>query len=196
MDKYEQELYNFLTQEMNFGTMLKVINQFKQVRENLLDEFWNGVYDKLVKSINIKNGNWKVFNPGNKVHSNAKLIIYKDAWIDNGQHPFAGVAWENLFANSYFGVWVNMDSNKVDYAFIDSNLQNMRNINGYKTEKQWWPLWKYGKYDFSNNSELLYILPEKSDPIINDYAELLLTLLPDVEGYIDAMITESMNHST
>jgi hypothetical protein len=191
MDQYEQELYNFLIQENNFNTMVKIMDQYQMVKENLLHDFWNKVSEKIYTLLSTRKGDWQVLNPNNKERSDAKLILYKAHWKGNESHPFVGVAWEKLFGNPYYGVWVNMDSNKINFDLVDTKIQSIRKDYNYRRDHTWWPLWQFGGLNFSNNSELNKILPNRSEYLATEYAEKLIQLAGFVEESINAAVLEN-----
>jgi hypothetical protein len=187
MDKYEQEIFNFLTQRENFEAMLKVNNHFGMVKDNLLQNFWNLVATKLQEKIReLPLPNWRLINPQKKDRNDAKLLIYKDSWkLQNETHPFVGVASEHLYTNAYYGVWCNMHSKSIDNPKLKDALSDLRNRLNFKVDTNWWPLWVHGQYNFSSDTYITYILPDRVDTAAEEYAECLISLLPDASKVID-----------
>jgi len=188
MNKYEEELYNFLTLRENFEAMLKVNSQFSIVKERLLADFWNHVATILESKVKELSPKWRVLNPPNKERGDAKLIVYKDDWIINGKHPFVGVAWEHLHTQPYFGVWADIHSPKIDDALLDKNLENLRLENKFRRDTSWWPLWEYSGDKFSTDSGLSNILPDNMANTVETYTLPIMSLLPKVENFIDESI--------
>src|SRR5882757_3352488 len=144
MDKYEQEIFQFLTIRENFEARLKVNEHFSIVKEELLINFWNKVAAKAEEMLQFLYGYMYVFNPPNKERGDAKLIVYKKEWKQSEVHPFVGIAWEHLYTNTYYGVWSNIKSTGIDSIKLRAALDQVRGTLGYRVEANWWPLWQYG----------------------------------------------------
>lgn len=191
MDKYEQEIFNFLAQRENFEAMLRLNNTYPIVKTNLLEQFWNLVAEKLEKKLADIEGMWQLYNPPNKEHHQAKLIIYKQSWQLNSNERVIGIAWEHLYTQPYFGVWYNIDSKKLNPDKLISQLEQVRNKNAMKIDTGWWPAWKYGEYILSNDANVTSILPDIRDSTAEMYSVALINLIPDVEKLIDNEMAES-----
>ncbi len=188
MDKYEQEMYNFLTERTNFEAMLKVMSQFRFVKEELLRNFWNQVHFFLSDKSNDGTNKWQILNPTNKENPKAKLIVYKNMWRQNAAHPFVGVAWEGLFGNAYLGVYNDINSKSINSEKLRKALEDIKNQLGYLVDTDWWPMWQHGPYNFSVDSDLVYILPDRLAGTAEEYADKLLQLLHKVETIIDTVV--------
>jgi|GEM_PF-3135745 len=191
MDKYEQEVFNFLTQRDNFESMIKVVNHYSRIRKQVLESFWNQVADNLLSRVKEINDYWEIINPPNKDDKNAKLIIYKKLWKNNEQYPFVGVAWERLSAHSYYGVWSDIKSSLINSPKLKQALDSWRNEINFETDNSWWYLWSHGKYDFNIQNDLVFILPDVAASAAEEYADNLLSLLSKAEIIIDTVISNS-----
>ena len=190
MDKYETEIYNFLIQKDNFEAMLKVYSHFSFVKEGLLNSFWNKVANALTEKLKDK-PRWKIKNPENKERSDAKLLIYKDEWKLNENHPFVGIGWEHLFTNTYYGVWSHRDSKNIDNAALKNGLDSYKKDLKFRDDPNWWFLWTNGPHNFAVNEDLIDILPDKADAIADEYVRLLCVIVGKCEEIIDEVLETS-----
>lgn len=188
MDRYDEEIFNFLTERKNFEAMLKVNSKFRIIREQLLHQFWNQVAVILNKKLIGNTNNWKVLNPNNKENPKAKLMIYKDAWKQKENLPFVGVAWEGLFSNSYSGVYNNIESKLIDSEKLKNALDDLRIRLDFQRDTNWWPMWRRGPYNFSIDNDLVNILPDRLNTSAEEYSDILLKILAEVEPIIDHVL--------
>jgi hypothetical protein len=188
MDKYEEEIYKFLTERTNFEAMLKVNSNFRFIKDELLRQFWNKVAAGLNSKINIDVNKWKVLNPQNKQHPKAKLIVYKEIWRQSETHPFVGVAWEGLYLNPYFGVYNNLDCKLINSDKLRTSLEDIRFRLSFQVDTNWWPMWQYGRYNFSEDNNLVNILPDSLETSAEEYSDSLIRLLNEVEVIIDKVV--------
>jgi len=190
MDKYEQEMFNFLTQRENFEAMLRMKTAYTSVRLHLLEQFWALVIDKLEKKLIAIKGDWKVYNPPNKQHDHAKVVVYKESWLLHSisDHPFVGLAWEHLYTKPFYGVWYDVKSNKINAQKLINDLLSVSREYKMSQESEWWPAWKYGEYFLSDDADISNILPDLRDITAEMYAGALVNLLPGVERVVDNSI--------
>ena len=193
-DKYEKEMYDFLTHPENFENMMKVMELKDMVRENLIVEFWELVIKKM-ESLNESAGKkWLVLGPKNKeafFEKHATINLIKPEWEDEKKVSPMGVAWQAISTSFYYGIWAEPESNRIDSLRVREHFKKL-DMAGFKSD-QWWPMFAHSGYHFQNLKDLEHILPDRRDDLAEEYANLVFDLAEKREKDLDLAITMKPN---
>lgn len=191
MKKQEEALYNFLTEEENFSTMLDIVdNKFEFVRKKLLEDFWVSCKNELDKLNEKADKKWEIGMSDNIFERWSQLWIYKKKWLYETKSELVPitVVFESLTQDLHFGVWLDADNNK------KWNVENVKNYfqgteisKTYKTGLTWWALRKDHEINFSNNKYLSEITPLNRESKVKELAQTLFDLANDLEQELEEM---------
>src|SRR6187401_2468880 len=60
--KSNQQAYEFLTKENNFDTTVSLIESFNEVKQSLISEFWENLFEEIKKSNTLEKWNFWLEN--------------------------------------------------------------------------------------------------------------------------------------
>ena len=186
MDKYQEEMYSFFTHKGNFENMIKVINHFKNVRETLIQEFWDLVYDKLKEHVDEHMKGWEVGKDKNYFTRYPGIWIYKKEWGISPireELPFV-VSWESMSIDPHYGIWFNKDSKVWDISDSKTHIENCKEARGFKKHLTWAHL-VYSELAFSDKQDLIQILPDAKDDLAKQYSNQLIEIATRFEPRLD-----------
>lgn len=188
MDIYESEMYRFLTEPHNFKNMLRVLEQFKPVRKQLIREFYAEVKTELGKKIEGKEwvirDNWhEEFSP------HWGILLTKAAWKRDKYTIFA-LSWEGFGGHPYYGAWINLGSKFPQNKHSISKVQNAKKWQGLRKggSGSWWPVWQYGPLKLDRHADLESILPQFRSQQARIHAEMLWELAQKIGPIYDEAI--------
>jgi hypothetical protein len=180
MNKYEEEMFDFLVTEENLQALIIAKNQFPLVRERLIQNFWNKVFG------NVKNGlieyeNWEVKLEENITKWYSKLYIKeKNVFIFENHLPSFIFCWQRLNQNyPFYGFWINEQTNEFDVTKVKEYIGSIQkeNFAEYHGYDDWFLLWEgVESFNFSNDETLLQIIPSLLEEKAKDFSDRILDL--------------------
>lgn len=197
MDVYDREIYKFLTQKENFNQMLKVLEHADMVARNLIQEFWDLVYDKLLSWSAVSDHGWEIFKPDDYFQTYSQLIITKNLWKLGEESPFY-LTWESLSGDIHYGLKFVREKIPSNLVQIEEEIRKIQLEKGNNGNKWGWALlFNEKKYNFNDITmkSLTDIIPEYRDQTAEDMANILINLAEELESNLDKM-GEMMSEST
>ncbi len=197
MDKYEEEMFNFLTIEDNLKGLIIAKNQFKNVRERLIKNFWKSVQNDL--KANLKDPTrWEVKIDSNIFVQYSKLYLLDKSLVNKPDtHPLVFFCWEELsFDNPCYGLCTNTrlpdtDRKKVfDIVSHESSAFLNNELSSFK-KSDLWPLYAdVHQYDLSNDQTLLQIIPTKQEELAKQFSDQLINLFNLLQDIYERILME------
>lgn len=195
LDEYQREMYEFLTKEEFYLGMIKSNELFPLVRETLLYEFWDAVYNKL-KELIIEGGNkWELgISPDLKQHL-ADIYVYKREWEHDGSiHFFIGME-RLMYAWPYYGIWKKADSSIYDIAKFTALIRQLPYVTKDRFEigqDKFWCLWQRAAiYNVDQPSSLVAILPDRRKESVSEAAYQVYNLAEEMEEDLQKIVEAS-----
>ena len=191
MNKQEQELFDFYTDEVNFKTALEVFEYLPSVRRELLLQFWENVKDKIDSLINEKGLAYKVELPSDIFERYSACDLYKDEWgleQDDDDFPIC-FKWNAITNDLHLGLWLNHDSKKWDKKKIKSAFNELKIRKQFKFDNEWWCMGRFYEFSFKEGKydSLKLLLPANRDKTVNEFASSIIEFAINVEKEIDIM---------
>ena len=172
MNKYEEEVFQFITKEENFETAFEIYQKMPAIKNKLIENFWKSVMNNLTSKI--MNTDFKAKISSNVFETYSKCYLFLDGLGD------FRIQYEKLYDKVYLGLWV-WDGSEVERRLskekdIYNILRSDKILNGWSQNKWWWA-WKYTTYDF------------------NAYETLKKTLLgsPDLDSFAEEVAADLFN---
>lgn len=181
MPTFEDEIFEFLTSEANYKAMLKARDYFPVIKERLISELWEKVYNGLEEFCS-KNPTWKAVKEANLNSEWSKVYIYmtEEKREKNGLPPFL-IGWERLAQSyPYYGFWVNKEGTVYDFekimAYFEQERSSFEKIDSIQDiNDEWWGFWgKPLKLDFNIDITLVDILPKHLERTSNDFIQKII----------------------
>jgi hypothetical protein len=194
---YEDDIYEFLTQEKHFLGLISAKKHLPKVKERLVLTFWDDVKKALELAFSDKGWNILSEDPYSSFwHTKLGIFPADFKYEDNGLPPiYIGV--ENLSQGEpYIGFWQNLNcgENKEHYhSFFEetsSNFQALMSNSGhweFSDKSEWWPVWKYiTDLNFIEEESYVHILPENRGKKVSLIIDSILELVEVSEGIFEA----------
>lgn len=190
MDKFDREIFDFLTEPEHFNQMLKVQKHFWMVRHNLLEEFWKLVLVKVQEKIGDQSEKWHA-KRNYKVDARwSSLWLVKEDWRKDvkGESMPLAISWESLCQDVHYGVWIKNDSKVWDPVRMREQGFKIAKQHKMDTDKHYWPVKYYPKeYDFNHHQNLKHILPTVREETASEFANILWDIATTFEAELDKM---------
>jgi hypothetical protein len=180
MDKYEKEMFDFLTQEENLNGLIIAKNQFNTVSEVLAKSLWAKVSGNLEKHLENQK-EWVVRSDKQITDPHSKIYLH-----DNQQKsqkdglPSMFFGWERLTRSyPYYGFFLNKDSDQFKAEEIRKYLLEKKHeiANGMKGPDGGWLFWDQdSQIDFNIDKTLLNLIPAKVDSKALELSQMLIDL--------------------
>lgn len=200
MDNYEKEMFNFLTIEENLKGLVIAKDQYKKVREGLIKNFWNTVFNNLKTHFKDSKESirWEIKMDNNIFNQYSKLYLRdKNLVLKPDEHPLVFFCWENLaYSYPYYGICTNRSLSENDktkvFDIISQEKSSFKNNELSTFEKSpMWPLWAGDRqFDFSNDQTLLQIIPTKQEELAQQFADQLIDLFNLLQGSYERILQE------
>jgi len=190
---YEEELYSFFTNPVNFDTMVKVAAHLDDISKTIIKDFWNDLKTQLEEKAKEKGAVWKVGYSGKFEDRWTKLWIYHRDWLD-GNRPIVAVAYEalNYGERPFVGVFVDLENGKYKPDAIRTSIRGIRKLKELEHDDDlWWAKWEFLPFEFTSRQQLAEILPGKRQTVVEKVAELGLDILSSIEKQVPKILVES-----
>jgi hypothetical protein len=204
MEKWEEDIFSFLTEKEHFESLIKIAPYYEKVKKELLSQFWEAVYQKIQAFVKSKDG-WQVSKPNDIFERNAHILLYKNSWVPQGEWASISLGWEWLtFSKPFFCLLINHDSKVLDIekAMREGELLiNMVNEKfNFELEGNygWWAFWQYAEIDFNTDTEFIKILPDNRELLIDSFSNTIINLANFLEKDLDRIAqlkAEATSHS-
>jgi len=188
MDKFEEEIFDYLTEEDNFRPAYEIHQFFPEVKKKLITDFWNLVS----KSLKIKTNdtNWEVEIYDNIFDRYSKMGLH----LDNQYNKDLRVIFERLHGNVYYGLWINKKSTDLNVPKINDYANTIEGLKEIESPNNaYWLGSAYLDQDFQNLHTLESILPDKREILVDEYSNLLFEFAEDFEEEIREMAEMKIN---
>jgi len=199
MDTYEKEMYDFLTQRDNFENMVKVLGMKDMIRENLVVDFWDAVYEKLVE-LNKANNIWEVKKPktnqGYFQGEDSSVFLYKKSWMVNEKDSPVVIGWASLANKMFYGIWVYYDKSHFDNQRVIEAVRPKAYEKKFESNDIWPLSSKTYDYNFMEFNQLDHILPDRREALAKEFAKTLFHLAEEFESILDTDNKIHEHHST
>jgi hypothetical protein len=178
MTIYDKEVFNYLTQPANYRAAKEIAEQMGRIDQELKQEFWEKVADKILQSISPTG--WTV------------ELSYSDEWLSVHR-----VEWQNLGINcdQLSGVpdlGIHAPNDVFNRATVNTLLEPLISAEG-KSRKptDGWPYYNKLGPDFYQSSSLESILPDNREDIITRVSERILSFFNLYSPLLDKIATEA-----
>ena len=185
MDKFEKEMFEFLTQEENLKGLIIAKNQFNIVSETLIKTLWDKVAANL--SLEMKRfPGWEVKTDKQISDSHSKIYLHdKELNLQKDGLPAMFFGWERLSRSyPYFGFFVNLASEDFKVNEMVPYLADHKPdfAKEFKGQDGGWLFWDQDKQlDFNIDNTLINIIPAKVDEKAKELSDMLLDLFINMQ---------------
>ena len=188
MTKTEEEFYKFLIDPNNFDAVCDVVQYFRDVEERLVYDFWVDVKTKCEERLKNRKG-WQVYLPDiDDAGQSWQLTIFMKKYErkDAGEFVDFAVCMLELFGAVECGLWVYDEAAMFDKEdIIKIAKENKRK--GWKTGT-YWAYYRTLPEDFSEISNLKKIRPDSRAFLVNQYVDLMIETMDELEPFINKHI--------
>ncbi len=195
MDKFDQNLYEFVTLAENFEPAFEIANKFDFFKKRLIGSFWQKVIDNIelnIKHYDIPELNGWIASDKGIIKSPNILGIYNDEYCNESYHyPSVETCFLNWGEGRIIvGLFFNpeerikgLDINKVRNYIKKTLLKNWKLAPlGYSL-----PIYKFMNDNFNTYETLRKMLPSEGDFLAKEYAQILINthkeLYPLIEKF-------------
>lgn len=198
MNNYEEEMFQFLTEEKNFLTMSKLAAQYPIITLKLKDNLWDAVLKALQSDDELKDLNFKIWPHGKRTDTRGKILIQKEN-CPTGKDglPLVAIAIQRLSLNDFpfFGPWINRDMKEYAIENIYDHLKNSKPKSKEvfaSDDDNWFPF--YGQFDinFKNVEDHLKLTGNRLDATVSDIVirvkSLAISMQQDLEKSVDMKV--------
>jgi hypothetical protein len=182
----EKKLDDFLREESNFKTMVKIVEAFKVLKPRLLEEFWQLFIDKLKAALSDE---YVIEKDDNISRTWSKIYVYKKNWLSADDDYISCTSMQSLTGKVMFGIYTNANSKAYDYSPVREKVKANENLKGLKNDK-WWAAYKYVELDFSRDKDLEMIIPSNRESLASNWALQLADFTRAVSLDLDIAIEE------
>jgi len=180
MDKFQKEMFDFLTREENLKGLIIAKNQYNLVVETLAKDLWNKVFSNLSGYFQDQN-NWSVKFDKQISDSRSKLYLYdKELKIQKDGLPSMFFGWERLTKSyPYYGFFINLNSDEFRADEISRYILEHKHefAHGLKGPDGGWLIWDQDNHiDFNIDNTLLNISPARVDSKADELSGMLIDL--------------------
>ncbi|OFY91653.1 MAG: hypothetical protein A3K10_10950 [Bacteroidetes bacterium RIFCSPLOWO2_12_FULL_31_6] len=154
MSIFKDEMYKFITDEENFNLASEISELMPEVKERLINEFWDLVVKKLTQ-LDIKN-EWDI---------NYEENLFIDIYLKNKN-------WDCYFSlfdlkkNLFYGVYIDEGLDKSKGYKLLANTDFTLNMKK-GSENSNWLYWKLQGENFNSSNTLKNIIPSKREDLVN-----------------------------
>lgn len=190
MNKYEEEVYNYFTDESNFRKMVKVAQHASSVKSTLLQEFW----DAIIVAFNIRiaesYNEWELNTHGSINYNWGKILVHKRSHTERGDDnlPIVAVGIQRIMDNQYsfYGIFLNNKAPKYDINAIVEYIRDIEELKDFEKDNDlWWPRWNQTGLDLRKEEDYVKILPANRNLIVNAITDSIFNMLQQVSHEFD-----------
>lgn len=186
MNDFDEEVFEYLTGDKKRFRYAHEIHQlFPQIREKIIDDFWESVELKLEEVT--KDREWTVISHDDYKEQYSKLGIYFSS-------DDIRVIYEALHGQPYLGLWIDRKSEELDldsiYSFAEDNLHMPEAMK--ETSNRYWLAQRDVQDDFSSLHTLESMLPGKKDQMAKEYANELYKLAENWKDDIEVILRKRL----
>ena len=158
MSIFKEEMYRFITDEENFNLAYEISELMSEVKETMINEFWDLVKEKLLQ-----------FNVNNEWDITKKNTKYIDGVLRDESCDYCFSLYD-ISKEVYFGIReYNVKSKEKAYDLLD-DTDYVKDMKKGSAAGDWY-YWKYLNYNFSERNTLKNIIPSKRDDFANEIAK-------------------------
>lgn len=176
MNKFDLDLYDFITMSENFQPAFEIATKYESFRKKLIKDFWDKVISKLEEKSSKLNGwiPW-VYDEVIKGYDRIAGLHHKTYTCDEYDDSVGTCFFNHGGGQICYGVYFNKDVPTLNYEKV-MNYASRIIKDGWKlAPKSWWfPIYKYTDENFTSYSSLKKILPSEGDFLAEDYANKLI----------------------
>ncbi len=186
MNSYEQEIYQYFTNEANFMNMAKIANHALTIKQTLLKEFWIAIEDTILRNPLVTNGQWSLDSYGDVSYNWGKILIHKSIHEERGADnlPIIAVGIQRIVDGQYpfYGVFLNNKTNVFDVESIFKYVRDIPYLKDFAEDgDKWWPKWNPTGLNFRNDEDFLKILPNNRSIAVESISNTLIDLAGQLE---------------
>lgn len=193
MNKFDDDLYNFIIKPENFEPVFELSNRFNDFKERLIINFWRKVVSYLEFNEPELKG-WKYCIQEEVPQSGSMIYLYKDEYCSKITQEPASVL--TTFYNEVSGGGKIILGVSFDRTLSKLNYEKVRKFAAQIIKAGWklsppniwtFPIYKYMDEDFNSYDSLRKILPSEEDYLAKEYADTLMSthieLYPLIEKF-------------
>lgn len=179
MDSYDDEIYAYLTQPVNYRSAKQIASQLGAVDEKLLTDFWLAVKAELRQrlpvsewDIDLEKGNW--------------FSIHWPVW------KHMGLNCDSLHTVPDFGL--HCDPKEYDRSIIDQILDEtgIRQKENMLKRTDPWPCYRHlSEYDFRQQQTMERILPDRREETVKSMVALFTDFVEKHGAVLDRIDKEA-----
>jgi hypothetical protein len=199
MEKQQQAIHDFLTEPVNFGTLVKVVDRFETIKSSLLEDFWQLVKSKVHATLNVDGEKWKT-SVEDLTTKKEMLWLYKSNWVydTDGDQCIVALGYCPLtLRNVGYGFYMKQnhegwDTEAMKTYFNGKIKPKYSKMGSYNSE--WMLLYSETDYDFSRNKDLIKILEVNRHTHVETLANNLIDFALSIESDLDKLSLMKKNN--
>ena len=180
MGTYQDEIFEYFTKKENFISAYEIYQQYPEIKNKLLVEFWNLV--KINLECVSKDAAWNVELSEDVFYKYSRIDLWTNELIYPRYHALSGKLAIGLLIDIEHDNFSNLDRGKIDN--YSKSLETLTDIKRYP----WWLGWAQTNHDFDNIETLKRILPELRDDFANELADELYNFGEELKDDIKKML--------
>jgi len=189
MTKYQEEFYKFVVDPENFDAICDMVDNFADVREKLIYDFWTDVKIRCEELLTSNRG-WKVYI-SEFDGPDPEITLYREEFYTKDTHEECEFSISIGASSSVgiYGLWFCPEP----IIFNKDKLLKIAKENkiiGWKYGSNF-PYYKYFPEDFSELSSLKKIHPNNRNSLVQQYANDLMDAIKDLEPFINKHILKA-----
>ncbi len=193
---YEDQMFEFLTDEDRFRNMSLLVEQYEPVRRRLITEFWDDVF-KLIevwaKEKEEAGGTKWIITKTDCFYQYSNISVSKSDWDGTADKAEVNLTWTGLHNNPSYGVWTHYNSKifKV-WEFCEALHKLELNKSFPQRDHHWWPLKSPSDLKLDQWQSLIRILPHHRSEMAKTFADTLTSFAEEIEEHIDGIYKECL----
>lgn len=183
MNKFDKDLYEFVTSVENFEPAFEIANKFELFKAKLIKDFWRNVFENLKPYKKDLEG-WLSFQ-----ETDSLIWLYHKKYCNQDEIASIATCFYNYGSGRIMlGIYFNKEINSFKYEKVREFAAKMIKDEwrlGPKTDS--FPIYKLMNENFNTYETLRKILPLEGDGLAREYAETLVNahkeLYPLIEKF-------------
>ncbi len=182
MNKFDEDLYEFITTPDNFEASFEIANKFEVFKKKIIEDFWQKVIENIELNIQLDKRtelkDW-IISDENIIVNNGCLGIYNDKYCSEKlictsvETCFQNWSSGNIVVGLYFNSQEKikgLNKNNI-IAYCKKNVSNDWKLSSPTYDL---PIYKRMKENFNSYDTLRKILPSEGDFLAKEYAQTLI----------------------
>lgn len=182
MNKFDDDLYDFVIKPENFEPVFELANRFDDFKEKLIKDFWRNVFENLKSCKNLDD--WYA-----EQETDSLIWLFNKKYCDQDEIASIATCFYNYGSGRIMlGIYFNKEINTFNYEKVREFAEKMIKDEwrlGPKNDS--FPIYKLMNENFNTYETLRKIFPSEGDGLANEYAKALVNahkeLYPLIEKF-------------